>query len=37
VAEDLVPHVLRELGFVSPAAAAAHSAISTALQAVNSR
>ena len=36
-AEDLAPHVLRELGFVSPAAGGGHSAISTDLQAVNSR
>jgi lipoyl(octanoyl) transferase len=37
VADDLAPHLLRELGFGRDAAPGSHSAISTALQAVNSR
>ncbi len=40
VASELSPHLLREMGFAAPTAAAsagAHSAISTDLQAVNSR
>ena len=37
VADDLAPHLLRELGFPSDASRPAHSAINTALHAVNSR